>query len=155
LKRSSELTAVVDFDDMIWLPGLHQINFPSCDLLFLDEVQDWNPAQHALIPLMCKSGRVIAVGDSYQAIYAWRGADPESMERLGDALERRGGLTRLPLNLTFRCPQSHVRLAQEYVDDIHAHPSNPEGTVTDLELDKAIDAVAPNDMVICYKNAPL
>lgn len=155
LARSAEITSVVDFDDMIWLPAVHQVAFPPCDLLFLDEVQDWNPAQHALIPLMCRAGRVVAVGDSYQAIYAWRGADPESMTRLGADLESRGGLTRLPLNLTFRCPQSHVRRAQEYVADIHAHPSNREGTIEELDSERALAATTPGDMVICYKNAPL
>ncbi len=154
LKRSAEMTQVVDFDDMVWLPGVHKIAFPACDLLFLDEVQDWNPAQHALIPLMCRAGRVVAVGDSHQAIYAWRGADPESMARLGSTFESRS-LARLPLNLTFRCPQSHVREAQQYVPDIYAHDSNPEGSIEELPTEQALANVTPGDMVICYKNAPL
>lgn len=154
LIRSETWTEIVDFDDMIWLPGMHQCEFPDADLLFLDEVQDWNPAQHLLIPLMTRNGRVIAVGDSHQAIYAWRGADPESMSRLGGHLGR-SGVTNLPLTVTFRCPRSHVARAQQYVPDLTAHESNREGTIAHATLDSALQSAQPGDMVICAKNAPL
>lgn len=156
LERAAEWREVVDFDDMIWLPVVHPdaVTFPGCDQLYLDEVQDWNPTQHALIPLLCRAGRVVAVGDRYQAIYAWRGADADSVPNLEALLAAApGGCRRLPLTITFRCPKSHVRLAQQYVSDIQAHDSNAEGVVGNVA--ELAGAVQPGDMVICPLNAPL
>ena len=66
LKRSAEMTSIIDFDDMLWLAVLHQVRFPSLDFLFIDETQDLNILQHELAALMCPDGRIIAVGDPYQ-----------------------------------------------------------------------------------------
>jgi DNA helicase-2/ATP-dependent DNA helicase PcrA len=156
LKRAAEWTELVDFDDMLWLPGLHQIRFPACDALFLDEVQDFNAAQHALVPLMCRSGRVIAVGDSYQAINAFRGADMDSIPNLSGGLARSpAGLTTKPLTITFRCPKSHVALANAYVADLTAAPSAPEGVVRTSRHDEMLAQVEPGDLVICPTNGPV
>ncbi len=157
LERSAEWSEVVDFDDMIWLPGLLGLSFPACDALFLDEVQDWNPAQHKLIPLMARSGRVIAVGDRYQAINIFRGADAESMTRLANHLgfsERK--MTLAPLTITFRCPWSHVRLVREYVSDIFPHESAPEGEIArGLAVAEMLQTIRPGDLAICPTNAPV
>jgi len=160
LDRSADWPEVVDFDDMVWLPGLLKLPFEPCDVLFLDEVQDWNPAQHALIPLMAGSGRVVAVGDRFQAINAFRGADVLSIPRLERWLETEppGGrpLARLPLTVTFRCPLSHVRLANQYVPDLAARAGAPEGEVRyGVEADELAARVAPGDLVICPTNAPV
>jgi hypothetical protein len=66
LIRSAEAVATVDFDDMIWLPTLHDVPFPAVDLLFIDEAQDLNPVQHALVTRMNPGGRTIVVGDPLQ-----------------------------------------------------------------------------------------
>ena len=152
LDKSAEWTSLVDFDDMIWLPSVHGLDFDPCDVLFLDEVQDWNPAQHDLIPLLAKAGRVVAVGDPYQAIYAWRGADPDSMGRLAHQLGENRPLARLPLTLTFRCPKSHVRLANQFVPDLQAHACNSEGTITRVAPNAPLDT-RPGDMVLSRTNA--
>lgn len=45
--------------------------------LFVDEYQDLNPAQHALLKRLAAGGAVVtAIGDPNQAIYGFRGADP-------------------------------------------------------------------------------
>lgn len=154
LERSAEWVEVVDFDDMIWLPALHQLQFPACDLLFVDEVQDLNPAQHVLIDLLC-SGRIVAVGDRFQAIYQFRGADLDSIPKLEGKLAATPlGIKRMPLTITFRCPKTHVHLAQSYVPDLQAHESNRDGEIDTAKLDKALGEVQPGDMVICPSNAP-
>lgn len=152
IERSAEWSKLVDFDDMLWLPFVHQLPFEDSDDLFLDEVQDWNLTQHALIPLMAKSGRVVAVGDPFQAIYAWRGADADSMGRLAQQLGEGRSLARLPLTLTFRCPRSHVRLANKYVADFFAHETNDEGSVIRMEAGRALQT-RPGDLVISRTNA--
>lgn len=154
LGKSAGWTEVIDFDDMIWMPSLHGLEFTPCDILFLDEVQDWNPAQHAMIPLMCKSGRVVAVGDPYQAIYVWRGADPESMPRLREQLGK-SGVADYPLTVTFRCPKSHVAMAQQYVSDLEAHESNRDGFINHLSFSDLARDARPGDKIICPTNAPV
>jgi DNA helicase II / ATP-dependent DNA helicase PcrA len=41
---------------------------PQYDYLFLDEAQDLNAAQAALILRCCRQGRILAVGDQRQSI---------------------------------------------------------------------------------------
>ena len=52
--------------------------------VLVDEYQDTNHAQHALLRLLAgAAGRVFAVGDDLQAIYGWRGADVSHIRRFG------------------------------------------------------------------------
>jgi DNA helicase-2/ATP-dependent DNA helicase PcrA len=156
LRCSADLTEICDFDDMIWLPALLELPFPTCDVLYIDEAQDLNPAQHALVALAGAQGRTVIVGDRYQAIYAFRGADSQSIETLEqDLRQRSGGLDCRPLTITWRCPKSHVELAQRYVSDIEAHPDAIDGEVDHTELTLARHDYLPGDMVLCPANAPV
>lgn len=152
LAKSAELTAVVDFDDMLWLPVLHGLPFTPVDLLFIDEAQDLNPVQHELVDQLVGGGRVVIVGDPLQAIYGFRGADSRSMATMADRL----GPASLPLTVTFRCPQSHVRLANELVPDLEAAPGNAEGELErSHDIDAALAGLQAGDLVLCRKSAPL
>lgn len=157
LKKSAEWVELCDFDDMLWLAAVHGVSFPACDGLFLDECQDFNPTQHQLIPLMSRAGRVVAVGDRHQAINAFRGADMDSIPNLEKQLgQAERGLARYPLTITFRCPKSHVALANALVPDLTAHESAPDGAVEhDATLDQLLDRARPGDLVICPTNAPV
>lgn len=157
LDRSAKRTEMVDFDDMIWLPTILSVDYLPSAVTFVDEVQDFNPAQHELIPIISGGGRVIAVGDRHQAIYAFRGADPDSVPRLKKWMTAtESGVLERRLTVSFRCPKSHIALAQELVPDIRAHQGNAEGVVQkDLPLEVAMAMVTPKDMVLCYRNAPL
>lgn len=159
LREAKRWTEVIDYDDMPWLPTVHDCKdlFPKIDLLFLDEVQDWNPTQHLMIEsgLASKDTRIIAVGDRFQSIFAWRGADADSIPRLEQLFRAdKHGFVAAPLKVTFRCPQSHVELANEFVPDLVAHPKNAEGKVGHYPQSEAQELFAPGDMVICAKNAP-
>ena len=49
------------------------------DAIFVDEAQDMSPLEMALLRKWGEAaGRLVVVGDPDQAIYTWRGADPES-----------------------------------------------------------------------------
>jgi hypothetical protein len=120
--------------------------------ILVHNCQDLNPVQHELADRLNPHGRTIAVGDSFQSIYAFRGADIQSMSRLRDALDART----LPLTVTWRCPASHVELARELVPDLEASPTARQGTILrTIDVDAAIDAAAPGDLVLCRANAPL
>ncbi len=81
----------MDFDDLIRLPvellrrneDVLQAWQGRLRYLLVDEYQDTNGAQYALMRLLAGvTGRFTAVGDDDQAIYAWRGADVENLRRL-------------------------------------------------------------------------
>ena len=151
LCNSLEMTSVVDFDDMLWLAVRHQVAFPSVDLLFIDEAQDLNATQHAMAECMAGSGRTIVVGDPYQSIYAFRGADSQSMERLKNSLDA----TVLPLTVSFRCPRLHVEKVQPIVPDFQAAPDAIEGEWYDDYTNDPCGAARPGDLVLCRSNGPI
>ena len=76
--------AVIDFDDMIWLPVALNLPIPmTFDFLIVDEYQDSNITQQELALRFCPSGRMVIVGDRYQSIYQFRGADTMAIPRRG------------------------------------------------------------------------
>ena len=81
----------VDFDDLIMRPVEYlQTDAQALkrwqaeiDYLLVDEYQDTNASQYALVKLLVDGHqRLTAVGDDDQSIYAWRGARPENMQQL-------------------------------------------------------------------------
>lgn len=151
-------TAVIDFDDQVWLPVALNMTCPKFDLIFVDEAQDLNPLQHAFVMKLLRpgTGRMVVVGDEHQAIYGWRGADVESINNLATLLAATGLPTvTLPLTMTRRCPNLVVKKANEYVPALRAMPDAPDGVVESIKDEKALDAYAPGDMVVCRTNAPL
>lgn len=143
---------VIDFDDMVWLPVQLGIELEKFDLLLVDEAQDLNAVQIELIlRSLAPNGRIIAVGDRHQSLYGFRGADTEAIPRLIKALNA----TVLPLSITYRCPTSHVQLAQRIVPAIEARPNAPEGLVATIDIDEVAKIATDGDLIICRTNAPL
>jgi hypothetical protein len=129
------------------------------DWVFVDEAQDLNEAQIAVMMRVIKAKptcRVIIVGDPHQAIYGFRGAASGSMDQLRTALEAQGKVTRLPLNTTRRCPPSHVELAKKIVPQITALDSKKEGKWTHISIEVFSSAgLKEGDLVICRRNKPI
>ncbi len=159
----------IDYDDMVWLPIVLDLPVYRYDMLLVDEAQDLNRCQHALIK---KTGRrLVLCGDPRQAIYGFAGADADSMPRLERELSATDrGCVALPLTVTRRCGKAIVKEAQQYVPEFEAHESNPPGTITVARMRKFRetgqmedpqdaetyhDRVAFGDMVLCRCNAPL
>ena len=89
---------LIDYEDMEQL-ALRALDEPAVaerlddelELLLVDEFQDTNPMQLALFMKLARFAReVIFVGDVKQAIYGFRGSDPELVHRTLDALRERG-----------------------------------------------------------------
>lgn len=67
LEASNAKKNIIDYNDMLFLPLLYDIRFFENDVVFVDEAQDTNSVQLALLQRMVKpSGRVVAVGDPCQ-----------------------------------------------------------------------------------------
>lgn len=88
---------------------------------------------------------------SHNSIYQFRGADSEAIPNFINKLSAKT----LPLSITYRCPKSIVKLAQEIVPDINAAESAPEGTVTDIQINELQKLAKPGDFVLSRTNAPL
>ena len=143
---------VIDFDDMIWFPFVYRLNVGKFDVVFVDEAQDLNAAQMAMVLSANKmDGRIIAVGDPAQSIYQFRGADSEAIPNFITKL----GAKTLPLSVTYRCPKLVVELAQKVVPDIEAAEGAPDGTVEDVPAEQLLRLVRPGDFVLSRTNAPL
>lgn len=149
VQQTSEDTARVDFDDMIFLPVVNGWRPKQYKHLLLDETQDLNPCQLELVRLAkAGSGRIVAVGDQNQAIYGWRGAGSNVMDNLVRELNAQV----LPLTVGYRCGRVITELAREVVSDYKAHENNGEGAIKHVE--DAREA-APGDMYLSRTNAPL
>lgn len=159
----------IDFDDMIWLPIALDLPINQFDFLLIDESQDLSKCQQALARRAGK--RMVFCGDNRQAIYAFAGADSDSLPRLSRELKKVDrGCIELPLTVTRRCGKAIVREAKLYVPDFEAHESNPDGKVgyalyplqkgpdgfEELPYDKTyLPLVQDGDFILCRYNAPL
>jgi len=149
--RISNASKMVDFDDMLYLCVKEGVSLPKFDWVFVDEAQDTNPIQRAILRKIMRDGsRLVAVGDPAQAIYGFRGADSESLAMIASEFNA----TTLPLSVSYRCAQSVVNYARQWVGHILPASTAPEGTV-DTMADWTLDMLAPADLVVCRNTKPL
>lgn len=153
LQLSLQPSAEISFDDMVFLPvalGLRPLQY---DVVIVDETQDLNRAQVELALMACRrGGRIIAVGDSRQAIYGFRGADSRSMPNL---IKRLSAKT-MPLSVCYRCPRSVIEHVKPIVPRIEAAPGAAEGEVVDgVDAFDMMASWRKGDFVISRINAPL
>jgi superfamily I DNA/RNA helicase len=141
-----------DFTDMLYLPLKWNLSFPKQKIIFVDELQDTNLVNRLMLQKsLADGGRVIGIGDTHQAIYAWRGADASAMQLARDAFNAHS----LPLSITYRCPLRVVEMAQEFVPHLLARPSAPAGRAEWIETLPEIETLSSNDLILCRTNAPL
>jgi len=150
-QRSLELTSVVDYDDMVLFPLVHNLRVKfQRDVIFLDEAQDTSRARRALVRKFLKpAGRLVAVGDDRQAIMGFAGASADALQDLISEMQ----MEVLPLTVTWRCPRAVVALAQTIVPDIEAAPGAAEGLVS--KVDTLPEQVERTDAILCRNVAPL
>lgn len=153
--QSQEDTETYDFDDMIFLPATLDLPVEKFDLLIFDEAQDANAAQRKLALKACSEGRLAIVGDINQSIYAFTGADPDSIPILKEELTQKSDCLNTPLTVTFRCPRTHVALANALVPEIQPAPNAIEGEIAEVGIGYLANNVQPGDLIIGRKNAPL
>lgn len=151
LEMSSVIQTPPDFDDLLYLAVRNKITLPRFDFVFVDEAQDTNAIQRAILrKIMRPSSRIVVVGDPAQAIYGFRGADSDSM----DLLSKEFDCTPLPLTVSYRCAKAIVKFAQKWVPDIEAGPQAQQGAVNLLDKWNPKD-FSPQDLVVCRTTRPL
>lgn len=140
------------FEDMLYLPVSCGLPPPRFDFVLVDESQDLNAAQLELtLSALAEGGRAIYVGDERQSIYGFAGADPDAIERIVKLSQA----TVFPLSICYRCPKTHVRLAQRIAPEIEWAPDAPEGRVDWIEDRHLAKWLRQGDLVLCRYNAPL
>ncbi len=121
---------IIDFDDQCYLPVRLHMPQESYDYVLVDECQDLTQTQLELVRRAAGDrGRLLFVGDPRQAIMGFRGADNGSIENIKHLP---GGVTELDLTVCYRCPTSHIELAQPLMPSIIAAEGATAGTVQSL-----------------------
>lgn len=91
----------------------HRPEGPAPKLLLVDEYQDTSRAQDAFLAAL-GAGRMVRVGDVKQAIYGFRGGDPDLLRQ--HLIQAGDQAFRLPAN--HRSTPEVVALANRYVDEV-------------------------------------
>jgi ATP-dependent DNA helicase UvrD/PcrA len=141
--------AMVDFDDLLLLwraaladPVAGPVLRGMFDAVLVDEYQDVNAVQADIVRLLQPdAGCLTCVGDDAQAIYAFRGADPEHLHQLAITFP---GLTVVRLVQNYRSRKAVLRLANAV---------RPQSPGLELALTAARDAGAAPMLVCCHDEA--
>jgi ATP-dependent DNA helicase UvrD/PcrA len=151
-ERLKRRRGVVDFDDLLDL-NLRAIETDEAFRslvhwrfrhFFVDEAQDLNPLQHALLEAW-RGGRpdICLVGDPRQAIYGWNGSDHTTMTEVERVYP---GVTVISLKTNYRCSPQVVSAgaaalsASGQVDDTASNRA--DGTPLRIESYPTIEAEA-------------
>lgn len=140
-------SGIIDFQDQIYHTALFGAPLARRSLVFVDEAQDLDPLQHRILSRL--TDRLISVGDPNQACYGFRGAEAQSMQHLA----KRFGARDLPLSISYRCPRSVVREAQQYVPRMESWGDAPAGIVD--KTSEVLSAIHPGTHILCRYNAPI
>ena len=141
---------LIDYDDQIFMSALFDGVFPKYHTVIVDEAQDLSALNHIQLQKATRV-RLIAIGDPYQAIYAFRGADSESMNRLFETFEPE----RLGLTASFRVPHSVSARQLSHVPDFSSHHSVREGSIEVWREGWSLGSIPEIGAVLCRNNAPL
>ena len=149
LDESDKDESVIDFDDMVRFPIIRNSITPSFDYFFLDEAQDNTPIRNELLRQMKEKGcQVIAVGDEFQAIYGFAGADSDSMNKIQEAISP----IVLPMTINFRCGKNIITKAQTIVPDIKAFDGSIDGEVHYTNPEEFEKLFQPGDVALSRFN---
>lgn len=111
----------VSYDDSVYRVhqalAAHPQSVPQYDFVLVDEYQDFNRLEVALIELYAARSRVLIVGDDDQALYSQlRGSDPRFIREL----YRRGDYETFPLPYCMRCTEVIVGAVSDVVEGARA-----------------------------------
>lgn len=87
-------------------------------------------------------------GGTGQILVHNTGADNDAL----DQIAKRFNCARMPLTVSYRCPQAVVAHARNWVSHITAAESAPEGSFTTMNYADLNATVKPGDMVLCRFN---
>lgn len=150
INANKELDAdikTVDFDDMLRFPYIYDL-IPKLNMInriiLLDEAHDVNSYQVDMISkLQLLGNQIVYVGDRSQAIYEFRGALSDSMDKLRESVNP----STLTLPITYRCKS----VLCNFVNDVLSPytkmiPSTEGGSLSTIKLSETADYVINNSV---------
>jgi DNA helicase II / ATP-dependent DNA helicase PcrA len=143
----SSYKGFIDFNDQIYMPALFGGAFPKYPFIMVDEKQDLNPCNHQMLQKLVR-GRLASVGDPYQSIYQFRGAEMGGMAKA----QTRFSMTETNLSYSFRCPQ---RIVENVRWRVPAFNWTKEGGHVHRLESISSEEIKEESAIICRNNAPL
>jgi superfamily I DNA/RNA helicase len=150
LLKLSNCSFGIDFVDMLYIPYLlvGKYDFYKYDVVMIDESQDLNSIQKELMLRFIKdSGKFVAVGDEFQAIYSFMGSNKKSFENL----QKLPGTKVLPLSVSYRCGKKIIEEANYIFNNVEHFEENGDGVVRNGNVSE----IEEGDFVLCRNNLPL
>lgn len=144
----------IDFNDQLYMPTLFGAQLPRFPLTLVDEAQDLSPLNHQMVSNLVGTRRIIAVGDSFQSIYGFRGAVSDGM----NVLRRKFSMVEFTLSISFRCPKAIIREARFRAPNMKWPDNAADGMVTNLtggNFTWGPELLPRSCAIICRNNAPL
>jgi hypothetical protein len=138
----------VDYNDQLYMPTLFGTTFPKFPNVLVDETQDLSPINHEMLLRLTTNSRLVAVGDPWQSIYAFRGAVQGGMAEM----KSKFSMIEADLSVSFRCPEEIVKAARWRVP--HLKWSRPGGRAGQI-LNPTLRGFPDDAAIICRNNAPL
>lgn len=140
------------FNDCLWLCHKWKLRPAKYQYVLVDEAQDLNPSQIALVKSYYSLGaRVIFCGDRRQAIQGFQGSYINVWEQIQNQFK----CDELPLLISHRCAKSIIKLAQKVVPAIEEDPTQIEGKIAVVNHKTLLSNLKNGDLLICRFNAPL
>ncbi len=98
------------------------------DYIYCDEFQDTHQAELDLVKALAENSNLLIIGDTDQAIYEWRGADPENLEDVTEIFE---DIESFDLDLNFRSYQGILDFTANlgHTDPLEAYRGRNENEV--------------------------
>ncbi len=146
-EAAREKLGAVDFDDMVWecrkmlsgQPHRREYWQNRFDHILMDEFQDINPMQYETVKLLAKPPcNLFAVGDDDQAIYGFRGAQPECLKMFKEEFNAK----QLLLNINYRSCREIVEASSKVIGENRdrfpkeLHPASSDGTDQGNDMEK-------------------
>ena len=122
--RAQAATGLQSFDDQIWFAVVDMLADPAhrdfiqrrFDHVLVDEFQDLNGAQLALVDVLSRPHRrLFVVGDDDQLIYGWRQADPRGILEFHSRMPPKPFSATYTLCTNYRCSRAVVETGARLV----------------------------------------
>jgi superfamily I DNA/RNA helicase len=110
---------------------------PQFDHVLVDEYQDLNQADQALVVELARSGTITVIGDDNQSIYGFRYANPEGIRTFP---EEHQDVTCYTIEQCFRCPPNIVTMSNALIRN-----NPPPSRVLPL---RSVEGLPPAEMCI-------
>ncbi len=148
------------FGEMI-IETFHYLrNNPRCaerrefDHVLVDEYQDLNKAEQAVIDLLSSNGNLAIIGDDDQSIYSFKYAHPEGIREFP---ETHPGCDAIDFDQCRRCPRQVVNMASRLIThntnrtlgDLGVFEKNQDGEVKIVQWDSLDDEINGISRKVC------